>query len=66
LSISPVCESPTTIAGRYTVHGTFDSLRTIFSLSCLVMKYGWSEPFGLLEHVFAEHAFVEVRPRRSS
>jgi hypothetical protein len=34
--------SPTTMAGRYTVQGTLHSLRTIFSLSCLVMKYGCS------------------------
>ncbi|MNV75784.1 hypothetical protein D3C71_1691010 [compost metagenome] len=44
MSISPVVLSPTTMAGRYTVQGTLQSLRTIFSLSCLVWKYGWSRP----------------------
>jgi hypothetical protein len=43
------------MAGRYTVHGTLHSLRTIFSLSCLV------QALGLLEHVLAEHAFVQAR-----
>jgi hypothetical protein len=35
--------------------------RTIFSDSCLVMKYGWSQALGLVEHVLAEDALVQAR-----
>ena len=40
MSISPVTECPTTMAGRYTRHGTFAVSRTIRSASYFVRWYG--------------------------
>ena len=56
-----MCESPTTSAGRYTVHGSLRFLAHDLLALVLGHEVRVVEALGLVEHVLAEHAFVQAR-----